>query len=78
MSLSVNDQKMSNPSKAFKFTENSSRLIQTNDLIPAVVTEIQVTGSANVVTFSPYYEGVVPVKIVNSMAYDMEFKQTAE
>ncbi len=78
MILSVNDSDMCRPSKAFKFTETVSRLVTTNDRIPAVVTEIQVTGSANVVTFSPYYEGVVPVKIVNHMGYGIEFQQMAE
>ncbi len=78
MTLSVNDPTMSHPSRTFKFTETVSRLMRTNDRIPAVVTEVQVTGSANVVTFNPYYEGVVPVKIVNSMGYDVEFQQMAE
>ena len=43
-----------------------------------MVTEVQVTGSANVITFNPYYEGVVPVKIINYMAYDIEFQQAFE
>ena len=78
MCLTVNNSNMSNPSEPFKFTENSSRLVRTRDKIPAVVTEVQVTGSANVITFNPYYEGVVPVKIINYMAYDVEFQQASE
>ena len=78
MSLSVNDSMMLHPSKSFKFTENTSRLVKTENQIPAVFTEVQVTGSANVITFNPYYDGVVPIKVINEMAYDIEFQQTSE
>jgi hypothetical protein len=43
-----------------------------------LVVEVQVTGSANVLTFLPYYEGSVPIQFVNDSPLAFEFKQDAE
>ena len=46
--------------------------------IPAVVVDVQVTGSANIVTFSPYYVGCVPLLLVNDTELTIEFKQDSK
>ena len=43
--------------------------------IPAVEVDIQVTGSANIITFNPYYNGSVPLQLVNDTDFTIEFKQ---
>ena len=36
------------------------------------------TGSANLITFNPYYEGAVPVLIVNIMEYSVVYRQSGK
>ena len=43
--------------------------------VPAVVVEVQVTGSANIVTFAPYYPGCVPLQLVNHTDLSLPFRQ---
>ena len=43
--------------------------------IPAVVVDIQVTGSANIVMFLPYYEGSVPMQLINDTDFTVAFNQ---
>ena len=43
-----------------------------------LVVEVVVTGSGNIVTFLPYYEGAMPFHIVNDTDYNLEFYQNAE
>ena len=43
--------------------------------IPAVVVDIQVTGSANIITFNNYYAGSIPMQLVNDTEFTVEFRQ---
>lgn len=43
--------------------------------VPAVEVEVQVTGSANIVTFTPYYMGCVPLQLINYTSHPLNFKQ---
>ena len=53
-------------------------IISTCYQVPALIVDIQVTGSANIVTFSSYYEGCVPIQLVNDTEYTLEFKQDSK
>ena len=46
--------------------------------VPAVCVEVQVTGSANMVTFQPYYHGAAPVRLVNDCHFKIAFGQKPE
>ena len=39
--------------------------------------EIQITGSANIITFLPYYRGAVPVQMINDTAIAIQFHQNS-
>ena len=43
--------------------------------VPALEVEVQVTGSANIITFTPYYPGCVPLQLVNHTPHPITFKQ---
>lgn len=85
--VTVNDHSMTLSSKPFKFTETSSLLVRTNSVVwkgggktgaPGLVVDIQVTGSANIISFLPYYNGCVPLQLVNDTDYTIEFKQDSK
>ena len=46
--------------------------------IPAVVVDVQVTGSANIITFSPYYVGSVPVLLINDTEFTIVLRQDSK
>lgn len=46
--------------------------------IPAVVVDVQVTGSANIITFSPYYIGCVPLLLVNDTDFTIMLRQDSK
>ena len=90
--VAINDPSRS--CRAFKYTINGSMLLKLPGevcscaamlivmslfrQVPAICVEVQVTGSANMVTFQPYYHGAAPVKLVNDCHFNIAFGQTSE
>jgi hypothetical protein len=61
----------------FDYTSNGAHFIKLNSSkLSAISVHILVTGSATIITFNPYYQGAVPIQLINTLPWNIVYGQS--